>query len=124
MPDVVARLLHERWGLAKDDELAVEVDEAEGSVAAQLKSGASIFHGKVLYRSGAGPDRDPWMLLVDALDALLGQLEEGDRNHRMLPSGEGVEFQGVQLQVSVERSVPELQRVADQLLAGADEGLR
>lgn len=118
--DVVARLLAERWGIGEPEVLTVDVDEAEGAVAAHLGAGPSRYTVRVTYRAGAGQDRDPWMLLVDALDALFGQLEESGREHRTLPSGEGVEFRGASFAVEVERSVPELQKLADRLIEEGD----
>lgn len=113
--EVIAQLLAERWDLSSDDRLRVEVGEGAGTLTAVLASGSTETEVAVTYRSGAG-ERDPWIILVDALDGLFGQLQEANRDHRVLPSGEGVVFGGAQLAVRVEKHVPELQRLADHLL--------
>lgn len=113
VPDVLADLLAERWVI--DDVLRIEVDPEVGALALDLDAGQEQYRIAVAYRSGAG-ERDPWDLLVDALDALIGQLEASGRQHRSLPAGEGVEFHGAYFAVHVARSVPELDRLADQLL--------
>lgn len=116
VPDVVAALLTERWSIPEGDVLTVNVEvEEPRSLSARLRSGSVQYDLQLKYRSGAR-DRDPWMLLVDALDGLIGQFEESGRNHRELPSGEGVEYRGASLAVEVTRKVPELQRLADGLL--------
>ncbi|MEO1227616.1 MAG: hypothetical protein AAFZ18_01835 [Myxococcota bacterium] len=111
----VAQLLAERWEIPPDDKLRVDMDTKGGGVEAVLTSGSTEIEISVTYRSGAH-DRDPWMVLVDALDALFGQLEESGRDHRALPTGEGVSFGGAEFLVNVEKRVPELQRLADRLL--------
>lgn len=111
--DVIARLLAERWDI--DDTVRVDVDPDARALAASIDDGQQVVEVRLTYRSGAG-DRDPWMLLADGLDALIGQLEEGGRRHRALPAGEGVDYLGAQFLVAIDRRVPELQRIADQLL--------
>lgn len=119
VPDVVARLLTERWEIDTPDVLTVDLNPSETSMTAELTSGPSVFRLRLVYRRGAGPGQDPWMFLVDALDALVGMLEESGRDHRTLPKGEGVEFAGASFLVEVERHVPGLQKVADRLLDSA-----
>ncbi|MEL6188172.1 MAG: hypothetical protein AAFU79_26400, partial [Myxococcota bacterium] len=68
----VAQLLAERWEIPPDDKLRVDMDTKGGGVEAVLTSGSTEIEISVTYRSGAH-DRDPWMVLVDALDALFGQ---------------------------------------------------
>lgn len=116
VPDVVARLLRERWSIPAEERLAVEVDESTGALSLDLGAGRVVYRLRVQYQAGATGEDDPWMLMADALDALLGELEEQGRAHRTLPSGDGVEFRGARFRVEVERLVPELVRVADRLL--------
>lgn len=112
IPEVVARLLRERWGI---DARRLEVETLPDGLGVSIDEGRSVFGIRVRYRSGA-PDGDPWMLCADALDALVGTLVENDWGHRELPAGEGVAFGGALFAVDVTRSVPELQKVADRIL--------
>lgn len=117
VPDVVARLLGERWSVPAEDTLTVDVDPAAGELRAHWTRGRARIELDVRYTDG--PDgAEPWMMVVDALDALVGQLAESDLDHRALPRGEGVDFQGARFEVRVERRVPELERLADQLIDG------
>lgn len=121
IPDVLARLLRERWSIPKADRLTADVHGDEGALSVELTSGRSTFRIRVTYRAGAGSGNDPWMLLADAVDALVGQLQESGHDHRALPAGEGVAFQGATFRVEVEKTVPELQRLADRLLGDAED---
>ncbi len=126
--DELAALLRERWRLMQAETLSVEVIEGEArALSLTLAAEQHLFRIRVAYLRGAGPDRDPWMLMADALDALLGQLLEEDRDHRALPTGSDVEYEGAVFEVHVEKQTPELDALADALLmksGGADPGTR
>lgn len=113
--DVVARLLAERYPLAPGEKLKVEVDPKVPVVELTLWDPRHRYTLKVGHRSG-GSGEDPWMLAIDALDALFGQLIESGRAYRELPAGPDVDYQGVSFEVEVGHSFPEVERLAEQLL--------
>lgn len=96
----------------------VRVDEAALELQFELVSGTSRF---LIRLSPEEPNRlsDGWDTLLDALDALVGQFEESGRNHRSLPSGKGIAFREAKLNVDVQRNVPELERLASQILGAS-----
>lgn len=75
----------------------------------------------VRYLRGAGPERDPWLLMADALDALYGTFAESGRAYRELPEGSDVEYEGAYFSVEVEHTSPHLDALADAVLQGRDE---
>jgi hypothetical protein len=115
VPDVLAKLLAERYPLAEGERFDVEV--LDDAIACTLVAPSHQIRVRIRYESGAR-SRDPWELLVDALDALVGQLVESGRRHRELPVGPGVEWDGARFTVEVEKDVPELRDLADRWLAG------
>lgn len=119
--DVIARLLSERYPLAPGEKLTVEVDPKVPVVELALWDSRQRYALKVGHRSG-GSGEDPWMLAVDALDALFGQLIDTGRAYRDLPTGLDVEYQGVSFEVEVEHSFPEVERLAEQLLEKHSDG--
>lgn len=116
-PDIIARLLGERHPIQTGEKLRVDVLEKEGRIAAHLSSPRHRWQISVRWQAG-GAGQSPWMLMADALDALFGSLIESQRDARALPTGEGVEYQGVHYEVEVQHDVPEATKLADQLLAG------
>ena len=114
--DVIARLLAERYPIGGDEKLTVDVVEAEPKkLALALWSARHRYEIDVAYQAGAD-GRDPWMLMVDALDALFGSLLESGRAHRDLPSGPGVQYEGAFFEVYARHDLPEVSKLADQLL--------
>ena len=113
--DVLARLLAERHPVPAGDVVSVDVDAANRHIALKHQSRRHHYRFVVRYLRGAGPERDPWMLMVDALDALYGTfVEQG--SHLGLPTGPNVEHEAAFFSVGIDHSVPELEKLADQLL--------
>lgn len=119
-PDVIARLLGERYALRPGDKLRVEVSEDVGRIAAHLWDARHRWQISVRWEAGGAPE-SPWMLMADALDALFGSFLESGRQARELPVGSGVEHRGVYFEVEVEHDLPEVAKLADQLLSTADD---
>lgn len=117
VPDVLAALLAERYPLEEEERFEAEVRER--GLACTLRAPHHAIRIQIDYAAGAR-SRDPWVLLVDALDALVGQLIESGRAHRELPTGTGVEYEGAQFRVLVEKEVPELGALADRWLRGSE----
>jgi len=115
VPDVVTALLAERYPLEPGERFDVDVHERGLSVA--IVAPHHAIRLGLTYMAGAGP-RDPWDVVVDAADALVGELLEGGRDHRRLPQGEGVLYEGARLTVRIEKDVPELSDLADRWLKG------
>lgn len=116
-PDVLARLLAERYPIRPGEKLRVDLDEDDGKMAAVLWTARHRWTISVSWQAG-GTD-SPWMLMADALDALFGGFIESDRQHRDLPSGANVEHLGAMFTVEVEHDLPEVSRLADQMLKGS-----
>lgn len=115
--DVIAKLLAERYPIGRDEKLTVEVNTRDPKkLQLALWSARHRYEIDVAYQAGAD-GRDPWMLMVDALDALFGTLLENGRSHRDLPSGAGVVFDGAIFEVHARHDLPEVSKLADQLLA-------
>ncbi len=115
VPEVVARLLRERWSVPATD--AIVMGDLECGLFVEITSGREVY--RVAVRLERGPaGADGWALCLDALDALVGSLEESGRAYRELPQGEGVAHGDGLFTVEVERRVPELKRLADRLLGG------
>ena len=115
-PDVIARLLRERYPIEANEKLRVEFDEAEGQMRLLLWSARDRWQIDVRYEDGG--DDSPWMLMADALDALFGSFVESGRSHRDLPAGANVEYGGALFTVQVQYDLPEVSRLADQMLKG------
>lgn len=113
--DLIAELLRERYPLEPGESLAVETNEEERAISLSMTAGRDVYRMRVAYLRGAG-DRDPWLLMVDALDNLFGSFLESNRRYRDLPQGSGVEFAGAFFTVVVEHARPELDRLAEQIL--------
>lgn len=115
VPDVLARLLRERYGLPGADVLNVDVTD-EG-LALNLEAGGRTTRLEVTYLRSEDVEVDPWDRVVDAVDALFGQWLEAGRDHRALPIGDDVEHEGAFFRVRIESKVVALERLADQILA-------
>lgn len=113
IPDVMAALLAERHPLGPGERF--DVDVLDRGLGCALVAARHVVRIQIRYESGAC-SRDPWELLVDALDALVGQLVESDGDYRRLPIGQGVQFEGAFFSVDVEKDVPELRDLADRWL--------
>lgn len=115
--DAIAELLAERYPLKKEERLAVDATARETmpGLTLTLTSGRNVYTIEVEYRRGAG-DREVWMVVTDALDALFGTFMENGRAHRDLPIGSDVEYEGAFFRVEATREVPDLSDKADQLL--------
>lgn len=114
--DVIARLLAERYPIAPGERLQVEVDPHHPEVSLRLWDDRRRYELRVAYQQGE-EGADPWLAAVDALDALFGQLIDSDRDYRTLPTGPGIEYEGAQFMVQVRHRRPEVDRLAEQLLA-------
>lgn len=115
-PAEIGPLLTGRWPIHDDERVTVEVED-------ERRLRISLLGPRHRYAVSArlidGPTGDEgWTLLVDALDLIFGQLIESDRDYRSLPAGTDVAFRGATLEVIVEHSVPELDKLADQILNG------
>jgi hypothetical protein len=113
--DMIAELLVERFPIGKGERIEIDVGEEEHRISLVLTAGRHLYRIGVEYLRGAG-SRDPWLVMVDALDNLFGALIESGRAYRELPSGEDVEFEEAFFRVRVEHEMPEMERIADQLL--------
>ncbi|MCA9552233.1 MAG: hypothetical protein KC933_19500 [Myxococcales bacterium] len=113
--DVIARLLAQRYPILPTERLTVDVLEAERGLKLVLFDRRHRYTIGVKYQAGLR-GREGWMLLADALDALFGTFMESGRQHRDLPAGVDVEYEGALLQVDVERDLPEVTKLANQLL--------
>jgi hypothetical protein len=114
--DAVAELIAERYPVKKGDRLTVRaLINPLMALELMLDSGSDRYTICVAYLRGAG-HRDPWMVTADALDAMFGMFIESGRAYRDLPAGDGVEYEGAYLRVTVEHSVPELVARADGML--------
>ncbi len=113
--DLIAELLTERYPIEKGERLRVEIDEPEHAALLTLDTERRLYRIRVEYLRGA-KDRDPWLLIVDAVDSLFGTLIESNRAYRDLPTGDDVEFDGAFFRVRVEHEMPEMDRIADQIL--------
>lgn len=112
---MIAELLMERYPIEKGEGLSVSVDPEEHSIALSMNAGRHHYLIRVDYLKSGGV-RDPWFLMVDALDNLFGMFIESKRAYRDLPSGSDVEFDGAFFRVTVEHAMPEVERMADQIL--------
>ncbi len=101
-------------------ELEVQLLDEPRGLRLNARRGSRTTELAVMYRRGA-KNRDPWLLTVDALDALFGMWCESGFEHRALPSGEDVRFHDAMFRVDVVHRVPELDRLADQILGSTDE---
>jgi hypothetical protein len=114
--EAIAELLAERHTLKKGDQVTVEtLEDPLPGLIARLDSGRDRYEIAIEYLRGAG-ERDAWMLLSDALDALFGTFIESGLAYRDLPTGDDVEYEGGFFRVRVTRDIPELSLKADRLL--------
>jgi hypothetical protein len=117
-PDVeaLAELLTERYPIKRNETLRITstTDPIAGLVLT-LEAGRDRFVLELHYLRGAGR-RDPWVLLVDALDGLYGMFVESNRAYRELPQGSDIEFDGAFFRVEIDRLVPELIDRANRML--------
>ena len=114
--EAIAELLAERYPLAKGEKVTVSAKEDPLiGLAAALDAARDRYEIALEYLRGAG-ERDPWMVLTDALDALYGTLIENGRDYRDLPTGSDVEYEGATFRVRVAHDLPELSRQADAIL--------
>lgn len=114
-PDVIARLLIERYPVPRDKRIEVDVDPDQPAITVVLKDAQQRTSIRVACVRGAA-DSNPWMHAADAMDALFGTLIESGGNHRALPRGAEVEYEGAFFQVEVTHEIPQLERLADQIL--------
>jgi hypothetical protein len=113
--EMIAELLVERFPIGEGESLSVDVSEEDRSIALEMNTPRHRYRIRLDYLRGAG-SRDPWFVMVDALDALFGTFIESDRAYRDLPTGEDVEFEDAVFRVRVEHDMPEMDRIADQVL--------
>lgn len=111
----IAHFLKERWRHDPGDRVSVEVDEVARCLRCRLVKARDRFDLSVSYRRGAR-QRDPWMLMADTLDALYGLLEESGYAHRELPQGADVEHLDAFFAVSIEKTAPDIEALANQWL--------
>jgi len=116
-PEVVAELLRERHGPFDGLEVDLHATDPRG-LTVSIDEGRQRTLIDVRFLRGASADA--WLTVADALDALVGSWVEAGKDHRALPSGEDVAFEGAEMRVRVERTIPELERVADRLLGEGD----
>ena len=120
-PTVVAGLLQQRHGLEGHD-VSVDIKRADAGPTIEVavaREGSRYraserYELTLIHEDQAGS----WDALVDAADALTGQLVESGWDYRSLPRGAGVEFQQGSFQVTVEYRRPEIDQMADELLRG------
>lgn len=116
----VAALLTERW-LGGDATLSAVDSLRDGrpTFRLTLERGARGARQRLTieltHLRGAKPG-EAWAELVDALDALLGQLVESGFAYRDLPVGSDVGFGDAVYRVDVSAARPELEAEADRLL--------
>ena len=113
--EMIAELLEERFPIEKGERLSVSIDPEEHDVTLTMIAGRHRYVFRVAYLRAAG-SRDPWFLMIDALDNMFGTFIESNRAYRELPSGTDVEFDGAFFRVTVEHTMPEMERIADQIL--------
>lgn len=112
----LAELLGERYTVKKGEKIAVTTsDDPLPAMTVVLEGGRDRYEIALEYLRGAG-QRDPWMVLADAMDSLFGTLLESGRAYRDLPQGDDVEYEGAYFRVRVARDVPELSIKADRIL--------
>lgn len=112
-PEVVAELLAERHGPFDQVEVDLHASDPRG-LSAHIDVGPH--RTSIDVRFLRGESEDAWLTVADALDALVGSWVESGQDHRGLPAGEDVQFKQAEMRVRVEQRVPDLERVADQLL--------
>jgi hypothetical protein len=122
--DLVA-LLVERHGFSSAVTLDAALAERDGRprITLRLVRPADGPRGRMRYvldltHLRGGARSEAWANLVDALDALVGQLVETGWAHRELPVGDDVQYGDSTFLVSVEMERPELDAIADHLLGG------
>ncbi len=116
---MVASLITERWSIDPSETVTIDIDGATHRIGLTLTGPRHRYQWWIALEE-APPAADPWALLVDALDALFGQFIESERDYRALPSGPGVAFMGATFDVTVEHRVPEVEKLADRLLADSE----
>lgn len=115
-PDVIARLLLERYSIRAGERVRVDVNPERMAMTVVLSDDKHRISLTVAYLRGSD-QADPWMRVADAVDALFGMLVESDRDYRALPDGADVEHGGAFFHVHVEHEIPQLERLADQILS-------
>jgi len=113
--EMIAELLVERFPIEKGESVGVTVDEEGRALALEMNAGRHRYRIRIEYLRGAG-SRDPWFVMVDALDNLFGTFIESGRAYRELPIGDDVEFEDAVFRISIEHEMPEMDRIADQIL--------
>ena len=119
-PDIVARLLAKRYPVRANERVFADVDPKRTTLTVGLADDRRQISIRVTYLRGPS-DGEPWMQVADAADALFGTLIEADRNHRALPRGAEVEHAGAFFRVDVTHEIPQLERLADQILGLSDD---
>jgi DNA-binding helix-hairpin-helix protein with protein kinase domain len=114
IPEVLVRLLRERHPFSGDAAIEAELLDDPGGLAVTITTGPMQVELRVRYLRGAGTE-DPWMLLADAVDALVGSWLEAEGDPRVLPQGEA-SMGSATFTVDVQRRNLELERLADQWL--------
>ncbi len=114
----MGELLVQRYPLPPGDRLELSLSAGPPQAATlRIERPAQRYRPKERYTvgitlSGGGG----WSHLVDAVDALYGQLVESGLDYRQLPVGEDLELGSARFEVTVERARPDLDAAADRLL--------
>ena len=111
-----ARLLQQRWNISQSDRVEVDIKEDDESISVKIIAESEEFRLFVKTLNAPGDKAARWVQLVDAVDNLVGELESSQRSHRHLPQGNNVRFKRGDYYVEVEKDVPHLSRLADELL--------
>ena len=114
--DLLEGLVRERYPLGAEERVALRVDLDPRALELDLTVGPHLYTLRVHYLRGAGANRDPWTLMLDALDALYATLRENGRDYRALPRGNDVIHGGAAFDVRVEHHQLDLEKLANQIL--------
>lgn len=129
---VIVEALHERWGTwVRHDErfsVAGETDPHEARVTLTLEraGGSMRLHLEARLDRALSPERDAeecTHLLLDVLDAWVGQYLESDRLDRLPLDWTDAEWGTTTLQIRGARSNPAAEAAAEAWLAAHGEGL-
>ncbi|MBI4820105.1 MAG: hypothetical protein HY791_27770 [Deltaproteobacteria bacterium] len=127
-PLELALALRLRWQIDPGIKVTVQLAGTEAlpdvtalfEVPSRAKTGPDAYRLRVGFERWRAPkegDREPLTATIQALDALVGSLVESGFGYRELPQGAGVEHEEGSFSVEVERTKPDLERWADDLLS-------